>query len=43
LDAARSNGSWSDVPELVRKVTKHAPQRKCKFCLLGIICVSSAS
>ncbi|KAL8997272.1 MAG: hypothetical protein Q9169_003414 [Polycauliona sp. 2 TL-2023] len=29
LDTARCNGKWSDVPELVRKVGKHAPQRKC--------------
>ncbi|KAL8926723.1 MAG: hypothetical protein Q9208_002797, partial [Pyrenodesmia sp. 3 TL-2023] len=29
LDAARCNESWSDVPGLLRKVGKHAPQRKC--------------
>ncbi|KAH0271233.1 hypothetical protein KCU91_g7532, partial [Aureobasidium melanogenum] len=29
LNAARLNGSWSDVPELVRKVDKHAPHRRC--------------
>ncbi|KAL8639399.1 MAG: hypothetical protein Q9228_003566 [Teloschistes exilis] len=29
LDTARCNGSWSEVPELARKVAKHAPQRKC--------------
>ncbi|KAI9818449.1 MAG: hypothetical protein M1827_000508 [Pycnora praestabilis] len=29
LDAARCNGHWQEVPELVRKVGKHAPQRKC--------------
>ncbi|KAI9729956.1 MAG: hypothetical protein M1834_006154 [Cirrosporium novae-zelandiae] len=29
LDTARSEGRWSEVPELVRKVRKHAPQRKC--------------
>ncbi|KAI9762630.1 MAG: hypothetical protein M4579_000248 [Chaenotheca gracillima] len=29
LDSARCNGSWQDVPELVRKVNKHAPHRKC--------------
>ncbi|KAL8691113.1 MAG: hypothetical protein Q9218_003587 [Villophora microphyllina] len=29
LDTARCNGSWSEVPELIRKVGKHAPQRKC--------------
>ncbi|CAD0113836.1 unnamed protein product, partial [Aureobasidium uvarum] len=29
LNAARLNGAWSDVPELVRKVDKHAPHRTC--------------
>ncbi|PCH02586.1 Tetratricopeptide-like helical [Penicillium occitanis (nom. inval.)] len=29
LDNARSEDKWSDVPELIRKVTKHAPHRKC--------------
>ncbi|KAI9837445.1 MAG: hypothetical protein M1819_007093 [Sarea resinae] len=29
LDAARSEGDWQSVPELIRKVTKHAPHRKC--------------
>jgi len=29
LESARLNGKWSEVPELVRKVDKHAPQRKC--------------
>ena len=29
LDTARCNGNWQDVPELARKVEKHAPQRKC--------------
>ncbi|KAL8713755.1 MAG: hypothetical protein Q9220_002281 [cf. Caloplaca sp. 1 TL-2023] len=29
LDAARCNGSWSEVPELARKVAKHSPERKC--------------
>ncbi|KAI9841489.1 MAG: hypothetical protein M1837_000650 [Sclerophora amabilis] len=29
LDSARCNGSWQEVPELIRKVNKHAPQRKC--------------
>ena len=28
LDAARCNGAWNEVPELVRKVKKHAPQKK---------------
>ncbi|GAB7347864.1 hypothetical protein MBLNU459_g5394t1 [Dothideomycetes sp. NU459] len=29
LNTARLNGRWSEVPELVRKVDKHAPTRKC--------------
>ncbi|KAG9583013.1 hypothetical protein KCU97_g10807, partial [Aureobasidium melanogenum] len=29
LNAVRLNGTWSDVPELVRKVDKHAPHRRC--------------
>jgi hypothetical protein len=29
LDTARCNGNWDQVPELVRKVTKHAPHRTC--------------
>ncbi|EED18194.1 filamentation protein (Rhf1), putative [Talaromyces stipitatus ATCC 10500] len=29
LDNARSEDKWSEVPELVRKVTKHASHRKC--------------
>jgi tetratricopeptide (TPR) repeat protein len=29
LNAARLNGAWSEVPELVRKVDKHAPRRRC--------------
>lgn len=29
LYEARSNGQWQDVPELARKVEKHAPSRKC--------------
>ncbi|KAG8532224.1 uncharacterized protein KY384_003865 [Bacidia gigantensis] len=29
LDAARCNGRWSEIPELTRKVAKHAPQRRC--------------
>lgn len=31
LDAARSDGKWPEVPELARKVEKHAPQRKCSL------------
>ncbi|TPX09793.1 uncharacterized protein E0L32_008984 [Thyridium curvatum] len=29
LDAARCNGNWEAVPELVRKIKKHAPERAC--------------
>ncbi|KAL5114126.1 hypothetical protein ACEQ8H_008010 [Pleosporales sp. CAS-2024a] len=29
LDEARCAGRWQDVPELCRKVDKHAPHRKC--------------
>ncbi|KAJ5702396.1 Tetratricopeptide-like helical [Penicillium malachiteum] len=29
LDQARAQGKWDDVPELIRKVTKHAPQQTC--------------
>ncbi|KAI4113077.1 MAG: hypothetical protein LQ345_005871, partial [Seirophora villosa] len=29
LDTARCDGDWSELPELIRKVGKHAPQRKC--------------
>ncbi|KAJ5995007.1 hypothetical protein N7481_001984 [Penicillium waksmanii] len=29
LDQARAQGRWEEVPELIRKVTKHAPQRTC--------------
>ncbi|KAL3474509.1 hypothetical protein BJX99DRAFT_231447 [Aspergillus californicus] len=29
LDNARSQNKWDEVPELIRKVTKHAPQKKC--------------
>ncbi|KAJ6107409.1 hypothetical protein N7523_008732 [Penicillium sp. IBT 18751x] len=29
LDQARAQGKWDEVPELIRKVTKHAPQRTC--------------
>ncbi|KAL1608084.1 hypothetical protein SLS60_003023 [Paraconiothyrium brasiliense] len=30
LDDARCAGRWSDVPELCRKVEKHAPHRQCQ-------------
>ncbi|KAI5285366.1 hypothetical protein KEM54_000625 [Ascosphaera aggregata] len=29
LESARCNGNWVDIPEILRKVTKHAPERKC--------------
>ncbi|KAE8451922.1 hypothetical protein EG329_002763 [Mollisiaceae sp. DMI_Dod_QoI] len=29
LDAARCDGDWDAVPELIRKIKKHAPQRTC--------------
>ncbi|KAF2736928.1 filamentation protein-like protein [Polyplosphaeria fusca] len=29
LDEARCAGRWKDVPELCRKVEKHAPRRRC--------------
>ncbi|WPG97453.1 Hypothetical protein R9X50_00022800 [Acrodontium crateriforme] len=29
LDQALCNASWAEVPELARKVDKHAPERKC--------------
>ncbi|EXJ72368.1 uncharacterized protein A1O5_04872 [Cladophialophora psammophila CBS 110553] len=29
LEAARVAGQWKEFPELIRKVTKHAPDRKC--------------
>ena len=29
LDDARCAGNWKDVPELCRKVEKHAPHRRC--------------
>ena len=29
LDQALCNASWSDIPELARKVEKHAPTRRC--------------
>ncbi|KAJ5562852.1 Tetratricopeptide-like helical [Penicillium sp. DV-2018c] len=29
LDLARSQGKWDEVPELIRKVTKHAPRKTC--------------
>jgi hypothetical protein len=32
LDEARCAGRWPDVPELCRKVEKHAPHRKCLRC-----------
>ncbi|KAL4788060.1 hypothetical protein BJX76DRAFT_353614 [Aspergillus varians] len=29
LDNARSQNKWDEVPELIRKVSKHAPQKTC--------------
>jgi hypothetical protein len=29
LDEARCASRWTDIPELCRKVEKHAPHRKC--------------
>ncbi|CZR59197.1 uncharacterized protein PAC_09089 [Phialocephala subalpina] len=29
LDGARCDGDWDAVPELIRKIKKHAPQRTC--------------
>ncbi|KAK4946248.1 hypothetical protein LTR10_014760 [Elasticomyces elasticus] len=29
LETARIGGNWHELPELIRKVTKHAPDRKC--------------
>ncbi|OCL05930.1 TPR-like protein [Glonium stellatum] len=29
LDDSRCNGRWQDVPELARKIEKHAPHRRC--------------
>ncbi|KIW38234.1 uncharacterized protein PV06_09218 [Exophiala oligosperma] len=29
LDTARISANWQELPELIRKVTKHAPDRKC--------------
>lgn len=31
LDDARLHGKWDQIPELVRKVEKHAPHRKCIY------------
>ncbi len=33
LDAARSDGNWDAVPECIRKVKKHAPNRACRATL----------
>ncbi|KAF2012514.1 hypothetical protein BU24DRAFT_374080 [Aaosphaeria arxii CBS 175.79] len=29
LDEARCSGRWQDIPELCRKIEKHAPHRRC--------------
>lgn len=31
LDQALCNGNWDDVPELTRKLEKHAPGRECEL------------
>lgn len=33
LNTARCDSNWQDVPELVRKLKKHAPHKKCTFTL----------
>ncbi|EHA54029.1 hypothetical protein MGG_08820 [Pyricularia oryzae 70-15] len=38
LDDARCDGDWEAVPELVRKVRKHAPDRKCLTLTAEIEC-----
>ena len=34
LDRARCDGDWNAVPELIRKVSKHAPNRRCECATL---------
>jgi hypothetical protein len=41
LDDARANARWAEVPELIRKVTKHAPQRKCEYLYIRPDCDTS--
>jgi len=37
LDLARSEGQWNQVPELARKVLKHAPERESiHYCLQSV-------
>lgn len=31
LDNARSQNKWDEVPELIRKVSKHAPHKTCNY------------
>ena len=33
LEHARSQCAWKDIPELARKVQKHAPHRHCRGAL----------
>jgi cargo-transport protein YPP1 len=33
LDNARCTGNWQAVPELIRKIRKHAPDRSCTIVL----------
>ncbi|GFP52065.1 putative cargo-transport protein ypp1 [Trichoderma asperellum] len=41
LDDARCEGTWADVPELVRKVRKHDPARECLTLTAESECVIS--
>ncbi|KAL2129731.1 hypothetical protein VTI74DRAFT_7394 [Chaetomium olivicolor] len=38
LDEARCNDNWDEVPELIRKVRKHAPERTCLTLTAEIEC-----
>ncbi|KAK2594934.1 hypothetical protein QQS21_007337 [Conoideocrella luteorostrata] len=41
LNGARCEGNWDAVPELVRKVRKHAPERTCLALAAGTECAIS--
>lgn len=41
LDAARCEGNWDAVPEWVRKIRKHAPDRQCLTTTAEIECTIS--
>ncbi|KAF4121124.1 TPR protein [Geosmithia morbida] len=41
LDLARCEGNWAAVPELVRKVRKHAPERACLTLTAELECAVS--